>query len=196
MKKLLSILSLAILISSCWETKERISFDKVTIVDDVCYLKADMSIVTGIVTEAYSDGQLMSERTYKDGKPDGLAKSWSENGQLKYKSTIKNGKLEGPFEVYYENGQLESKRIWKDGTFNGPSEYYHENGKKSQVARYLKGEKHGVWKVYDENGNITVEQEWSEGVSVIDTNRLKNDYQDIKIDGYDVQPILVDPNSD
>ena len=93
MKKLLSILSLAILISSCSDTKERISFDKVTIVDDVYYLKADMSLVTGIVTEAFSDGQLMSERTYKDGEEDGLSKSWHSNGQLKLESNYKDGVL-------------------------------------------------------------------------------------------------------
>ena len=33
-------------------------------------------------------------------------------------------------------------------------------------------------------------------MAVIDTNKLNNDYQDIKIDGYDVKPILIDPNSD
>ena len=102
MKKLLSILSLAILISSCSETKERISDDMVTIVDDVYYLKADMSLVTGIVTEAFSNGQLEYEYNYKDGKIDGLSNWWYDNGQLETILHYKDDELD---RIDYENGQ-------------------------------------------------------------------------------------------
>ena len=51
-------------------------------------------------------------------------------------------------------------------------------------------------KVYDENGNLTIEQEWNEGVAIRDTTRLNNIFEDIKIDGYDVKPIIIDPNLD
>ena len=107
-----------------------------------------------------------------------------------------NGKFHGKWRFYYPNGQLETVGKFDNGLRIGTWNYYHENGKKSQVSRYLNGEKHGVWKVYDENGNLTLEQEWSEGVAVIDTTRSNNIDMDIKIDGYDVKPILVDPNSD
>ena len=117
------------------------------------------------------------------------------NGGMISSHEFSNGKFHGKWKFYYPNGQLETVGKFDNGLRIGVWNYYHENGKKSQVSTYLNGVKHGVWKVYDDNGNLTVEQEWSEGVSVIDTNRLKNDYQDIKIDGYDVKPILVDPNS-
>ena len=115
MKKLLSILSLAILISSCSDTKERISFDKVTIVDDVYYLKADMSLVTGIVTQAFENGQLEMEANFKDGELDGLVKLWYDNGQLEEEGNFKDGKKDGLFKTWDENGQLELEVNYKDG---------------------------------------------------------------------------------
>ena len=42
---------------------------------------------------------------------------------------------------------------------------------------------------------ILLSNRWNEGVAVLDTTRLNNNYQEIKIDGYD-KPILIDPNSD
>ena len=131
MKKLLSILSLAILISSCSVTKERISNDKVTIVDGVCYLKADMSIVTGIVTQAYEDGQLKLEANYKDGQEDGLYKTWYENGQLRFEANYKDDERDGLYRKWYENGQLRFEANYKDGELDGLSKTWDENGQRT-----------------------------------------------------------------
>ena len=152
MKKLLSILSLAILISSCSETKERISNDKVTIVDDVCYLKADMSIVTGIVTQAYEDGQLEREINYKDGKKDGLYKSWDKNGQLELEVNYKDGEFAGLAKSWHSNGQLESEINWKDGELDGLHIWWHSNGQLKTEANYKDGKQNGLYKSWDENG--------------------------------------------
>ena len=107
--------------------------------------------------------------------------------------STKNSSLKITTEDYYKSGGKKSEgKILKIDLWI----YYHENGKKSQVARYINGKKHGVWEVYDENGDLVVEQEWIEGIAIEDTTRLDNIFQDIKIDGYEVKPIIVDPNSD
>ena len=118
------------------------------------------------------------------------------NGKMISSHEYIEGKFHGTWKFYFPNGQLETKGKFNNGVRIGKWNYYHENGLKSGISKYLNGKKHGVWKVYDENGNLTTEQEWNEGVAVIDTTRLNNNYQDIKIDGYDVKPILIDPNSD
>ncbi len=40
----------------------------------------------------YKNGQKREERTYKDGKLDGLLTSWYENGQKSWEGTYKDGK--------------------------------------------------------------------------------------------------------
>ena len=118
------------------------------------------------------------------------------NGGMISSHEFSDGKFHGKWKFYYPNGQLETVGKFDNGLRVGVWDYFHENGKKSQVARYINGKKNGVWEVYDENGNLIVEQEWIEGIAVEDTTRLDNNFQDIKIDGYEVKPILVDPNSD
>ena len=153
MKKLLSILSLAILISSCSETKERISIDMVTIVDDVCYLKADMSIVTGIVTEALEDGQLYSESNWKDGKKDGLHRKWYEGGRLIYEENYKDGGHDGLAKRWHSNGQLEEEGNWKDGKRDGLVKQWYENGQLEEEGNWKNGELDG-YKSWDEDGQL------------------------------------------
>ena len=118
------------------------------------------------------------------------------NGGMISSHKFNNGQFHGKWKFYYPSGQLQTVGKFDNGLRIGTWNYYHENGKKSQVSRYLKGKKHGAWKVYDEDGGLTLEQEWSEGVAVIDTTRSNNIFQDLKIDGYDIKPITIDPNLD
>ena len=62
---------LIILISSCL-----IDSEKVTIVDNECHYKEDMSPVTGKVILYWSGNKKSSEGYYKDGKADGNTKYW------------------------------------------------------------------------------------------------------------------------
>ena len=154
MKKLLSILSLAILILSC---SQRISYDKVTIVNDVCYLKADMSLVTGIVTESYSSFHLASEINYKDGERDGLSKTWHSNGQLRMTSNYKDGELDGLAKTWHSNGHLDAEVNWKDGKLDGLFKFWHSNGQLESEFNYKDGVKDGLGKHWYENGQLKTE---------------------------------------
>jgi antitoxin component YwqK of YwqJK toxin-antitoxin module len=59
--------------------------------------------------------QGLDEGNYKDGKLDGLWKSYWSNGELYYSCYFKDGKLDGLFESFYDNGQLEYKECYKNG---------------------------------------------------------------------------------
>ena len=142
MKKLLSILSLAILIFSCSETKERISSLDVEKVNGRLYLTEGRSLVTGTVTAYYSNGQLESEINYKDGKRDGLYKRWYQNGQLQAESNFKDGKEDGILKVWYEtttwfpNLQLYYTISYKDGEKNGVDKRWEKNGQVRYERNY------------------------------------------------------------
>ena len=164
MKKLLSILSLAVLILSCSETKERISFDMVTIVNGVCYLKADMSIVTGIATGS-EDGMLM-ETNYKDGKTDGLTTVWFENGQLEGKVNYKDGKTDGLSKFWFENGQLKGEINFKDGKEDGLKKRWDINGHLEDESNYKDGELDGLSKTWHLNGQLQSEVNWKDGALI------------------------------
>jgi len=53
----------------------------------------------------YENEQKKREKTYKNGKLNGLYTEWYENGQKEYESNWKNGKEDGVFTNWYPNGQ-------------------------------------------------------------------------------------------
>ena len=116
MKRILFILLLTILFIGCGEKVQRYHVDETTSPNyKLTYLKKDMSVVNGIVFDTVYNGQLIDEDNYKDGKRDGLCKSWYKNGQLKDDGNYKDGKREGLWKSYYENGQLKDEGNFKDG---------------------------------------------------------------------------------
>ena len=69
----------------------------------------------------------LREANYKNGKREGLSKSYFENGQLKEETTDENDKREGISKSYYENGQLKSEINYINGKPEGLIKYFHEN---------------------------------------------------------------------
>ena len=65
----------------------------------------------------YENGQKEYERTYKDGKHDGLWTNWYENGQKKEERTFKDGELDGLYTEWHKNGQKSVETTFKDGDF-------------------------------------------------------------------------------
>ena len=52
--------------------------------DGLMYEGDSKTPFTGVVVEKHANGQKMSEGTFKDGKPEGLATYWHENGPVSY----------------------------------------------------------------------------------------------------------------
>ena len=105
MKKLLSILSICLVVVSC--SPDRVIVDELT--QKGTYQKPTMyfegALFNGVGFDVYEDGQLFYERNYKDGELDGLSKTWHLNGQLQSEVNWKDGAL-----IYIkgwnENGQI------------------------------------------------------------------------------------------
>ena len=78
--------------------------------------------------EYWGNGQLYSQRTYKDGKYEGEYFSYYESGQLNINVNYTDGKKDGELLDYYESGQLNWKEKYIKGKIEGESLIYYETG--------------------------------------------------------------------
>ena len=125
MKKLLTILSLLIIISCSKE----IELDQIVERGGLSYEVNNEKPFTGTTLSYHPNGQLESRIKYKNGLKDGLSESFHENGQLESRIKYKNGShVDGQVEIFYKNGTLESKTNYKDGQLDGLSEFFYEDG--------------------------------------------------------------------
>ena len=88
----------------------------------------------------HENGQLSSERTYKNGEQHGSVSQWYENGQLQLQQTLKNGKEQGVRKWWHENGQLQWEMQLKDGERQGFNRWWDENGQLLGENCVLNGE--------------------------------------------------------
>ena len=94
---------------------------------------------TGVTVSKHDNGKKMGERTYKDGKREGLTTMWYETGQKSEEVTYKDGEQEGLSTFWYVNGQKETEGTWKDGKEEGLHTFWYENGQKRRQATYKNG---------------------------------------------------------
>jgi antitoxin component YwqK of YwqJK toxin-antitoxin module len=114
--------------------------------------------------ESYADGSAKVVRFFKeDGRDKTLVKEclYYPNHQKYMEGEYKNGKREGVWKSWNENGNLWSEGTFKNGLDEGLRTIYHENGKKFIEGYYTNGKKTGIWKFYDENGNFVKEENFS-----------------------------------
>ena len=136
MKHLHIIFILYLLFTSlCW-SKDVTWYDLVER-DGLYYEKSNNVPFTGAIIgkeegdwlEYSGNGQLYSQRTYKDGKYEGEYFSYYESGQLNWKEKYKKGKIDGESLIYYETGQLWYKTNFKNGKRHGMYLKYNSKGK-------------------------------------------------------------------
>ena len=89
--------------------------------------------------EWYENGQLKSERNYKEGKENGFQKQWYESGQLQSEASFKDGSLDGLKKYWYKSGQLLYEENYKEGKQEGLSKNWYENGQLRSEGNYKYG---------------------------------------------------------
>lgn len=63
----------------------------------------------------HSNGQLVHESEYRDGRHHGQTTGYYQNGQLKYRGTYEDGKKTGVWVRYAEDGSLKSESTYSRG---------------------------------------------------------------------------------
>ena len=112
----------------------------------------------------YENEQKKREKTYKNGKLNGLYTEWYENGQKEYQGTYKDGKVNGLSIGWYENGQKEYESNWKDGKEDGVFTNWYPNGQKK-------------WEeTRNEFGKLISSKDWNEDGSVNEDEHPSNEH--------------------
>ena len=124
--------------------------------------------------EAYEDGILQEESTYKDGYLDGPFKSYYPNGNLMEEGMYKNGVPHGLIRTYYENGQIANESNVINGQFSGLVKSYYPSGKLKHKSFSKNHQPDGEDIFYYENGQIAIKGIYSEGVPLSFTAFDKN----------------------
>ena len=97
--------------------------------ESIWYLKDSGTPYTGKAFDLLENGKKVGERTFKDGKPDGIWTRLYENGQKEGEVNWKDGKLDGPWVIWHENGQKMFERNHKDDEeVEGSEKYWNSKG--------------------------------------------------------------------
>ncbi len=75
-----------------------------------------------------------------------------KNGVIKMKGLMKDGKREGLWKSWYEDGTPWSQTTFSAGIKNGATTTWFPNGKKRYEGFFLNDIESGKWKYWDENG--------------------------------------------
>ena len=118
----------------------------------------------GVSLTYHPNGKLAVEAPYKNGKLNGVFRSYDEKGNLRETIGYKDGEEEGFSILYYENGKKKSSESYRRGTLNGKSEDWYENGKIRRQIPYENGQIHGVVKIYDEMGLLMEDMDFVHGL--------------------------------
>jgi antitoxin component YwqK of YwqJK toxin-antitoxin module len=160
----------------------------------------------GVSVNYHDNGQVKYEKYYKDGKQDGLQKSYfevkgdalgsdREKGSLRSKENFKGGSKNGLQEAYQLNGHLKFKWILKDGIRNGFYKSYRKDGKLESNTNFKDGKLNGLQEIYYKNGQLKYATHYKDEKldggrkGYYDNGQLKYTahYKDEKLDGLQQQ---------
>lgn len=127
-------------------------------------LQKGTDIREGVSLSYHPNGKVAVEAPYKNGKLDGVFKSFYENGNPWQTIGYRDGIEDGISTDYYENGMKKTCEVYKAGVLDGMSEQFNERGLVWRKIPYVNGQVHGVAKVYDELGALKEEMTFEYGL--------------------------------
>ncbi|MBO4806734.1 MAG: hypothetical protein J5554_11900 [Paludibacteraceae bacterium] len=102
----------------------------------------------------YNEGKLVSSELYKNGKRNGLSKSYAGNGSVIEETPYTNDKINGIKRAFLEDGKKYSEIEYENGVENGFYKLYEGNEKPTITGQHFNGKRIGEWKIYNEKGEL------------------------------------------
>jgi antitoxin component YwqK of YwqJK toxin-antitoxin module len=106
----------------------------------------------------FTDGKIMSEEVYKQGKLEGKLVNYYPNGKETEITFYKDGLKDGLSQKYSSDGILIEEITFKKGKQNGPAKYFELNGNLKEAGSYKDGKRVGEWEYYLD-GEVSTEKE-------------------------------------
>ena len=127
-----------------------VTSEEVGLQDGDLFLLATSSPFTGLVNDAWPNGNKKYQCAYTNGKKDGAELSWHENGQRQMSAQFTTGVQQGMGQEWWPNGNQRSITTYVDGKPNGEAKGWHDNGKPARVINFANGvptgKSEGWWK--------------------------------------------------
>ncbi|MCH8805371.1 MAG: hypothetical protein IH986_04715 [Planctomycetes bacterium] len=120
------------------------------------------------VEHRWPDGKLRERehrRRASDGSSvlHGLLTRWYVNGQKEYEVVFVDGKKHGTEMRWHRNGNVWNERRFEQGVRHGPSYTWDELGVKRKEERHAHGAPVGTWRAWNEKGELKAEQRFEPG---------------------------------
>lgn len=116
-------------------------------------------------TEYYPDGKIKSVTFYtREGLLQGPSRFYGTNGILLAESRYFQGKKQGKTYLFYDNGSLFSLQRFRDNRPEGKQEYFFRNGKIKSTSYYERSQLEGEVKIYDSQGNLERQLRYKNGL--------------------------------
>ena len=149
------------------ETK-KVIFQQLIQKNGTYYDKHENKPFTGIAFEPLSQAnpfdlsKKIAERTFLDGKLDGLSTWFSRHGFRKLQMQFKKNKLHGPCEQFSPSGNetIVKKQIYENGILNGVCEWRKQDGQLIKTETYVNGLRHGPKIDYHCRGRKLRKEQW------------------------------------
>jgi antitoxin component YwqK of YwqJK toxin-antitoxin module len=97
--------------------------------------------------------------TFKDNKDsivqNGEQVLYHKNGVIEMRGMMKNGRREGLWKSWYENGLPWSETTFKDGIKNGKTATWYDNGNKRYEGFFKDDKESGRWVFWNEDGTLS-----------------------------------------
>lgn len=98
-------------------------------------------LVNKTLYDYYENGQIESEKNYKDGKLEGKFIDWYKNGQKFIEGNYKDFKPDDKWTFWKKNGKKEEERFYKDNILVEEAKFMYSffTGKLKSVKKYKNG---------------------------------------------------------
>ena len=94
----------------------------------------------------FKENKLLEECRYKEGNRDGLYKCYYGDGQtVQSERTFIDGKVNGVSRTYHSNGKVETEKVYKLGIEDGYDRRYGSDGTLTLDECYKDGKRDGKW---------------------------------------------------
>jgi len=109
------------------------------------------------------DGSVRIRESYRDGKLNGMTRSYYPGGEISEEVEWKQGMKDGSWKQYYENGVTRLSGNYKNNLLDGDYEVYFTNSAVKIRGMYFENKSHGTWHYYDDAGNEIYSLEYVNG---------------------------------
>ena len=103
---------------------------------------------SGSIIDYFSNGQINTERNYRDGKQHGKSMAYYENGVMAYLRPYNNGEKHGVHSGWYSDGKLKYQYTFTNGLSEGTHSEWYSDGNLFKQMNYTNGFEFGSQKVW------------------------------------------------